>query len=87
LVIYLHVPWKKSLELTQTRGDRAYLKGMKQDIAEKDLDHRKASEEMYLKLAKKHRHWKTVECIEKGELLSREAIFEHVLQLVKPILS
>ena len=87
LVIYLHVPWKKSLELTQTRGDRAYLKGMKQDIAEKDLEHRKASEEMYLKLAKKHRHWKMVECVEKGKLLSREAIFEHVLQLVKPILS
>jgi dTMP kinase len=86
LVIYLHVPWKESLELTQSRGDREYLKGMKQDIAEKDLEHRKASEEMYLALSKKHRHWKTVECIENGKLLSREEIFNHVLALVKPIL-
>jgi dTMP kinase len=86
LVIYLHVPWKKSLELTQTRGDRAYLKGMKQDIAEKDLEHRKASEAMYMALAKKHRHWKTVECIEKGEIISREDIFKKILELVQPLL-
>jgi len=87
LVIYLHVPWKKSLELTHGRDDREYLKGMKQDIAEKNLEHRKASEEMYLSLAKKYRHWKTVECIEKGELLSREEIFKYVITLVKPLLS
>ncbi|MFZ2205936.1 MAG: nucleoside 2-deoxyribosyltransferase [Microgenomates group bacterium] len=87
LVVYLHVPWKESMELTQTRDDKAYLKGMKQDIAEKDLNHRKASEEMYLMLAKKYRHWKTIECVEAGQLLSREEIFKRVLALVKPVLS
>lgn len=87
LVIYLHVPWDIASTLTKNRVAQAYLKGMKEDIAERDLEHRKASEEMYLMLAKKHRHWKTVECVENEKLLSREEIFMHVLALVKPILS
>lgn len=87
LVIYLHVPWNIASTLTKKRAAQAYLKGMKEDIAERDLEHRKASEDMYLKLSKKHRHWKTVECIEKGVLLSREEIFQQVVTLVKPILS
>ncbi len=83
LVIYLHVPWKTALALTAKRKDQIYLKGMKQDMAEKDLEHRKASEEMYLFLAKKYKHWKTVECVENGEILSIEAIQKKIQELVK----
>jgi dTMP kinase len=86
LVVYLHVPWKTAIDLTKSRGEQAYLKG-KNDIAEIDLEHRRASEAMYLALSKKHRHWKTIECVVNGKLLSREEIFEKVMELVKPILT
>jgi len=84
MVIYLHVPYEFAAELSKKRAE---LKGYEQDIAEKSLDHQKRSEDMYLKLVKKHRHWKTVECVEGGKLLSREEIFKQVLDLIKPILA
>ena len=37
-------------------------------------------------LAKKYKHWRMVECVEDGQLLSREKIFERVLLLIKPLL-
>ena len=80
LVIYLHVPYEYAAELTQKR---ALQKGTEQDIAEKNIDHQKKSEAMYLILSKKYRHWKTVECVENGELLSQEKIFQLILKLIK----
>ncbi|MFH0773387.1 MAG: nucleoside 2-deoxyribosyltransferase [bacterium] len=82
LVIYLHVPYQYAAELMRKRSLQ---KGVEQDIAEKSLDHQKNSEEMYLMLAKKHKHWKMVECVENGKLLSREVIFEKILALVKSL--
>jgi len=84
LVVYLHVPWKVGLELSQKRITQTYLKG-KTDIAEKDITHRKASEQMYNELATHYKHWRVVECIEAGTLLPREAIFEKILALIKPM--
>ena len=85
VVIYLHVPWQIGLELTKKRGEQKYLKG-KADIAEKDKKHRVASEKMYLELTKKYRHWKMVECVVEGKLLSKSDIFDKVLTLVRPLL-
>ncbi len=84
LVIYLHVPYQYAAELAKKR---AIQKGVEQDIAEKSLDHQKRSEEMYLMLAKKYKHWKIVECIQNNKILSREKIFEGVKLLLQPILS
>jgi len=81
LVIYLHVPYSVAYELAKKR---ALQKGTKLDIAESNIDHQKKTEEMYRQLVHKFRHWKVVECAPNNKLLSREAIFEHVLSLVKP---
>jgi len=43
IVFYLYVPWKIGMTLTTKKESRQYLKGKKQDIAEKDLHHRAAS--------------------------------------------
>ncbi len=84
LVIYLHVPYQFAANLAK---ERAIKKGYEQDIAEKNTEHQQRSEDMYLQLAKKHRHWKTIECVTGNTILSREEIFKKVLQLVTTILS
>lgn len=78
LVIYLYVPWKIGLELTKTKGDRAYLKG-KEDIAEKDLNHRIQSEKMYLELTKRYKHWVKIDCVKNGKLLPPKMIHELII--------
>lgn len=83
IVIYLHVPHLVALDLAKKRAEQ---KGTQLDIAESNTDHQKRSEEMYLQLAKKFRHWKVIECAPNEKLLSREAIFEQVLNYVKPYL-
>ncbi len=82
MVIYLYVPWKIGLALTQKKDSRSYLKGQKQDIAEKDLHHRKASEEMYLALTKKYRHWYKIDCTENEVMKNASTIHQLVLELI-----
>ncbi|PIV09185.1 hypothetical protein COS31_01650 [Candidatus Roizmanbacteria bacterium CG02_land_8_20_14_3_00_36_15] len=83
LVIYLHVPWKISLNLTKKKGDRAYLRGEELDIAEKNIHHRIASEEMYLELVKKYRHWVKVDCSLADKILPPQIIHQKILSILK----
>lgn len=82
MVIYLHVPWKVGMELSQKRRDPKYLKG-KVDIAEKDIHHRIESEKMYIELSKKYKHWKTIECLREGKMLPIEEIHARIVELIK----
>lgn len=81
IVIYLHVPWKIGLSLSENKIKRRYLKG-KEDIAEKDLKHRQETEKMYLLLAEKYKHWKKIDCVENKKLLSKEEIQEKIISLL-----
>lgn len=74
IVIYLYVPWRTGFELTKHKGMRQYLKGKSSDIHEKDLEYRQSTEEMYLALAKKYKHWVTIDCIDHEKLLPPDAI-------------
>jgi len=82
IVIYLYVPWEIGLKLTTKKGEREYLKG-KEDIQEKDLLFRKASEEMYLKLAKRYKHWIKIDCVENGKLLTPEEIHKKNIKVLE----
>lgn len=82
IVIYLHVPWRIGMELTEKKGDRAYL-GSNKDILEANEHHRQESEAMYLSLAKSRRNWVTVECVENGSILPKEVIHERVLTALR----
>jgi dTMP kinase len=82
IVIYLHVPWEVGMELTKGKGDRAYL-GDREDILEADTSHRKEAEAMYVSLAKEHKNWVLIECVENGAILSKEAIHEKILAVLK----
>ncbi|MCX6732590.1 MAG: nucleoside 2-deoxyribosyltransferase [Candidatus Roizmanbacteria bacterium] len=79
LVIYLHVPYQYAAELSKKR---AIQKGIELDIAEKSSEHQKKSEEMYLMLSKKHRHWKIIECVNNEKMLSIQEIHEQVLKIL-----
>lgn len=82
IVIYLHVPWQVGVELTKKKGDRAYI-GNGKDILEADVKHRQESEAMYLSLSQKRRNWVTIECAENGQMLSKEAIHQKILEVLK----
>lgn len=80
LVIYLHVPYLFAAELAKKRA----LQTKKElDIHEKSMEHQKKSEEMYLLLAKKYKHWKTIECVKNGMMLPVEEIQKQIVELVK----
>jgi len=55
----------------------------RKDIHEKDGEFQKIIVKQYLTLAA-DRKWKVVACVEKGKLLSKEAIAEKVWSSVKP---
>lgn len=82
IVIYLHVPWRIGMELTQKKGDRGYI-GKGADITEKDLHHREEAEKMYLSLAKSRANWVVVECVKNGKLLSKEVIHQEVVKILR----
>lgn len=83
LVIYLYVPWKIALELTQSKEKRSYLQGQSQDIQEKDIEHRKATEKMYQYLAKHNKHWTTIDCTKNDTILSKEEIHQHLIKTLQ----
>lgn len=81
LVIYLYVPWRVGLELTQKKGERGYVKGL--DIAEKDLKHRQAAEAMYLDLARKRQNWVKIDCVKNGLMRTKEEIQQEIIKVLK----
>ena len=83
LVIYLYVPWKIGINLTQGRDHQKYLKGKSEDIEEKDIKNRVNSENLYLKLANSNKHWKIVNCVDDGKMLPIETIHKKILSILK----
>lgn len=83
IVIYLYVPWQIAVTLTRQKGERQYLLGKTKDIHEKDDSHRIAAEKMYIKLARKYKHWVTIDCIENSKILSTAIISEKIINTLK----
>lgn len=86
LVIYLHVPYQISFELTKKKDDRKYLNGKKTDIHESDMNYRIKVESTFLELAEKNKHWKKIDCTKNNKMLSIEEIQKKILEEVKRIL-
>lgn len=83
IVIYLYVPWQIGMELTNKKGLRDYLQG-KKDIAEADINHRIASEKMYLELASKNKNWVKIDCLDENKkLLSPQSIHQKIIEVLK----
>jgi dTMP kinase len=80
LNVILHVPAEIGQKLVDKRGTT-------HDIHEQSLDHLKAAERTYLEIAKMFPGFILIECVENGQILSREAIHEKVWQIIKPLLT
>ena len=80
LVVILHVPFKKTLELMVGRG------GAK-DGHEADKEHLRNAEAAYLWLARKYpKAHQLIECVRGEEILPPEEIHEMVYEKIKPLL-
>jgi dTMP kinase len=85
IVIYLNIPYQISLKLMRNkeRGERAYTKGKKRDIVERDEIYLKNAEDTYKWLAKKFLHWEMITCVDaKGNLKTKEAIQEEIKKIL-----
>jgi dTMP kinase len=85
LVMYLHVPWRIGLSLTDNKPVRHYLNGESTDIHEKDLLYRHAVEKMYLELSKRYKHWVKINCVIDNKILPPYEIHKRILQALKQI--
>ncbi len=74
ITIFLHVPYKNSLEL---RSNRELL-----DEHEKDENHLKAAEEAYIELSELY-NWNRIECIKNNKLRSIEDISDEIYKICK----
>ena len=76
-------------EVKPEKTDRQYLKGKKQDIAEKNWGHQYSSYKSYLTEVKLNDWWIKVKCVSKGKLNSPEEIHNKILRdhLFKKIMS
>ncbi|MBI5127108.1 nucleoside 2-deoxyribosyltransferase [Candidatus Roizmanbacteria bacterium] len=82
IVIYLYVPWKIGIKLTEKKSDQKYLQGNK-DIEEKDLKNRIESEKMYLRFASENKHWVKIDCVENGKILAPDIINRKILDILR----
>lgn len=83
IVILLQVPWKIGITLSRKKGVRPYLKGLSEDIHEKDRNHRETTEKMYLHLARTNPHWVKIDCVENGRMLPPETIHQKIISVLK----
>ncbi|MDB5254580.1 MAG: thymidylate kinase, dTMP kinase [Parcubacteria group bacterium] len=85
LVVCLYIPADISQNLMTERARKN--KERKIDIHEGQPSYQAQVIQMYKELASKRKTWHVVECVDKkGQLLSREAIHQKVLQIVKKTL-
>ena len=81
--VVLHMPAAIAQKLVDRKGSREYIGGIKRDLHEADLNHLRQAEKTYLEMVKFFpREFKMIECVEKGKLLSPEAIHAKLWNLV-----
>lgn len=84
LVIFLYVPVEISQKLIEQKAKREYAKGQQKDIHEANVEYQKKVLQLYLDLAKKHKHWEVIDCVdEKGKLYSVEEVHQKIISVLK----
>jgi dTMP kinase len=85
LNIILHVDAAVAQKLVDNKGQRGYTK-KKRDLLEKDLQHLKDAEKVYLEIAKTMKNFKLISCTKNKNIMTREEINELVWKEAKKIL-
>ena len=76
VMIYLHLPAEVSTQLISSRG-------LEKDIHEQNLVYLKNTEQTYLTLCEKYKHWIKIDCQENNHLLSPQVIHTKIIQQLK----
>jgi len=76
IMVYLHMP-------AEISGKLIFDRGVKKDIHEQNLNHLKKTENMYLALCEKYKHWIKIDCVENNQLLTPEIIHAKIIQQLK----
>jgi dTMP kinase len=80
-VVCLNVPPAIASKLNLKKGQRAHLKKMREDLAERDAQHQKKASDMYTLLSKRLKHWRLIKCVDnRGNLLPIASIHQKVVQ-------
>ena len=85
LQIILHLPSEVSFKLIKKRGPQYYIGPKLKDIHEKDAEHLRAAEKIYLEIAKKF-HYNVIEGFVDGRLQSIDEISDKIYPIVKKYL-
>ncbi|KKU06579.1 MAG: hypothetical protein UX10_C0028G0007 [Candidatus Magasanikbacteria bacterium GW2011_GWA2_45_39] len=78
LVLFLDVPPDISRKLNRQKSDRKYLKGMKQDIAERRRDHQLAAYKSYLNEVRLNDWWLKIRCLTNDKLELAAAVHHRI---------
>jgi len=82
-VIFLNVTPEMSQKLVLKKQERTYLKdGKKMDIHEADLSHLQQARERAMRITDKYDNWTRIDCVENGEILSKERITQKILEQI-----
>jgi len=82
LVLFLDVPPKISLKLNKTKSVRKYLKGRKQDIAERHKYHQLSAYKSYLNEISLSGWWLKIRCLTNGKLDPSEIINSRIFNVI-----
>jgi dTMP kinase len=83
LVIVLLVDPEVSKDLIKKKGERNYIGGKGEDMAEKNLDHQRATYEEYQRMIKADKTWVAIDCCDENGLMSPETIHQMVIDKIK----
>jgi len=86
LVLFLDVPPDISRKLNRQKSDRKYLKGMKQDIAERRRDHQLAAYKSYLNEVRLNDWWLKIRCLTNDKLELAAAVHHRIWNKLSPLL-
>lgn len=86
LVLFLDVPPNLSLRLIKEKRGRAYLKGKKRDVAERNKKHQLEAYKEYVYTVKHRDFWTKVNCVSRKKLNSPEKIHEKVWEKAAKVL-
>lgn len=83
LVIFLNVPFSFSFKLIENKAKRNYLKGKLKDQYEENIAYLEEVEKIYYWLNTKKKNWVKIDCIEGGKLLSKTAVHQKIVEVLK----
>ncbi len=86
LIIFLDVPHNISQKMVGKKDKRAYIKGKKKDIHEKDKNHLMNARKQALELAEKNKNWIKIDCMKNGKMMSVEDVGDLVWEKIEAYL-